>query len=102
MADDAELQVDLIVDAADQVTLTLWGEVDLATKAVFVAALEEAAAAGATTVVLDLAGVPFLDSSGLGAIVDAVAAGASIVVRQPQPVVRRVFEVVVIDGLTLE
>ena len=75
MTDDAELQVDIGVDGADHATLTLRGEVDLATKATFVAALEKVADGGARTIVLDLAGVPFLDSSGLGAIVDAVRAG---------------------------
>lgn len=101
MADDADLQVDLTVDAPDRATLTLWGEVDLATQAVFVDALEQAIGGGATTIVLDVAGVPFLDSSGLGAIVDAVVAGVRIVVRNPQRVVRRVFEVTVLDGLSL-
>lgn len=96
------LLIDVALDGAGQATLTPHGEIDLATKEVFVAALVRAAEAGATRIVLDLAGVAFLDSSGLGAIVDAVEGGAQIVVRRPQPIVRRVFEVVLIEGLTLE
>jgi anti-sigma B factor antagonist len=102
VVDEGELEVDLVVDDPEHATITVRGEVDLATKPAFVSALGEATDAGATTIALDLAGVGFLDSSGLGAVIDVVRRGVRVVVRRPQPVVRRAFEVVLIDGLAIE
>jgi anti-sigma B factor antagonist len=45
------------------------GELDIGSAAMLEATLEEACAAGATEVVLDMGGVEFIDSSGLSAIV---------------------------------
>jgi anti-sigma B factor antagonist len=56
-------------DGATVVTVT--GEVDLMTAPKLAAALEDARAAGARLVVVDLSGVDFLDSSGLGVLVTA-------------------------------
>lgn len=49
--------------------LVLDGELDVASAPVLEATLTEACAAGATEVVLDMAGVEFIDSSGLNAII---------------------------------
>ena len=79
--------------------LTLRGEVDLGTRAEFEAALGRAIDAGATEVDVELRDVPFLDSSGLAALVEATKRGAAVTVRHPQRTVRRVFRVVVVEGL---
>jgi anti-anti-sigma factor len=49
------------------------GEIDIATVGDFRESLSEAARSGAGPVVVDLSGVRFIDSSGLGAIVEAHA-----------------------------
>lgn len=56
---------------ADRAILTLTGELDLATvPSLREAALLELGAPGCTTLVLDLIGLTFLDSTGLGCWVD--------------------------------
>lgn len=51
--------------------LLLVGEIDLATSHLLVDAIDEAIAAGASRLVLDFAGVTFVNSTGLGAMVAA-------------------------------
>ncbi|MET0908922.1 MAG: STAS domain-containing protein [Ilumatobacteraceae bacterium] len=62
---------------------------------------EQLSAVDADTLVLDLAGVTFMDSSGLRVVVNlhqqAVANGAELVIRAPSKPVVRLFE---IAGLT--
>jgi anti-sigma B factor antagonist len=53
--------------------LTLNGELDVASAPMLETALAEICAAGATEVVLDMAGVEFIDSSGLSAIIHGKA-----------------------------
>lgn len=74
------------------------GAVDASTAQLLRDSLSAAIADGVSTVVLDLAGVHYLDSSGVGALVQAhnstTARGARLTVANPQPMVRRVLEVV--------
>jgi len=52
-------------------------------------------------VVVDLGGVTFLDSSGIGALVRTririEAVGGTVVLRDPQPIVQRTLEIVGLD-----
>jgi anti-sigma B factor antagonist len=48
-------------------------------------------------VVIDMSELAFMDSSGLTVMLEAARRGASVVLRQPSPVVRRLVE---ITGLT--
>lgn len=83
----------------------LTGEVDLAAADEIIGtvqqALDEADSAGDGPLVLDLAGVTFMDSTGLGALISirarAEAAGRSLTLRQVPARVRRLLE---ITGLT--
>lgn len=52
-------------------TLALTGEIDLSSAHLLVDTIDEAIEGGATTVVLDFAGVTFINSTGLGAMVAA-------------------------------
>jgi anti-anti-sigma factor len=74
------------------------GEVDASTAQLLRDSLGAALADRVSTVVLDLAGVHYLDSAGVGALVQAhnstTARGARLTVANPQPMVRRVLEVV--------
>jgi anti-sigma B factor antagonist len=57
--------------AGDTRTLVLLGEIDLASSHLLVDALDAAMADGVRQLVLDFAGVTFVDSTGLGAMVAA-------------------------------
>jgi anti-sigma B factor antagonist len=52
-------------------TLSLMGEIDLSSAHLLVDTIDEVIDLGATTVVLDFAGVTFINSTGLGAMVAA-------------------------------
>lgn len=82
------------------VVLRAEGDIDLATVGRLEHALSQARHEG-TRIVVDLAGCPFIDSSGLRALVDAQNAtrqtGASLALVTADPNVRRVFEVSALD-----
>ena len=73
-------------DDGTSVTLSLIGEIDLSSAHLLVDSIDEAIADGATTVVLDFAGVTFINSTGLGAMVAATkrlrAEDGDLVLRQ--------------------
>ena len=77
----------------------LGGEIDLSTRQALTDALADATAGGATAIEIDLTEVPFLDSSGLAAFVDLIAAGVDITITGTQPRVRRVLDLVELEGL---
>jgi len=93
------MSAELTVDArngADDVLVSVEGEVDLATAPELEAALERALAGKPRRVVVDLRRVQFLDSSGLSLLarqhrLARRAAGRLIVVKGP-PHVHQVFE----------
>ena len=77
----------ITTEVADGATyLRLIGEIDLSSAHLMVDSIDDAVEAGATTVVLDFAGVTFVNSTGLGAMVAATkrlrADGGDLVLRQ--------------------
>ncbi|TWJ23657.1 stage II sporulation protein AA (anti-sigma F factor antagonist) [Micromonospora endolithica] len=87
-----------------RVTVRPAGEVDLSTVDDFEAALDEALARpGLTEVVVSLADVRFLDSSGVRVLVQGVARarehGATLRVTDPQPMVARVLRITAVGPL---
>jgi anti-sigma B factor antagonist len=86
-----------IVEADDTVTLTLAGELDLSGVEAFDSALP-AIGPGVRAVVIDLADVTFIDSSGIACFIRArtaaLEAGSTLVLRSPSPLVRKVLDVV--------
>jgi anti-sigma B factor antagonist len=89
-----------IEDADTSVTVRLRGDLDMESCAVLRAAYGRVFAGPKRDVVVDLADVGFLDSSGVRVLLDGRARadelGAAFRVRQPQPLVRRVL---VISGV---
>jgi anti-sigma B factor antagonist len=88
----------------DPVIVVLSGEIDLLVREETAAAMTEAAEnalAGCCDIVVDLAGVSFIDSSGLRILVEAHQArsgdDASLTLRSPSAAVQRLLE---ISGLT--
>ncbi len=82
-------------------TAELVGELDLVTVAAFEQRLESLRLEGARQLTLDMAGLAFIDSTGLSALVSALkryrADGGDIVLRSPTRATTKVLE---ISGLT--
>jgi len=62
------LTVDVARGADDEAIVTISGELDLGAAATLVGAIDEICDGSPASVTLDLSGVSFLDSSGLGAL----------------------------------
>lgn len=79
------------------VVVSLTGELDISTSPELSQALESAQSDPTRAVVVDLAGLQFIDSTGLrvllGAKRDADRAGAELRVRNPRTEVRRLLEI---------
>lgn len=76
-------------------TVTVQGEIDISTASVFSGRLGEVARQNPQRLVIDLAGVDFLDSAGLQAFVAvrrALPQHCAIVLRSPQRRARQVFD----------
>jgi anti-sigma B factor antagonist len=85
--------------AAGVTELAVFGEVDLATADELFAAGTKALSADCAALRIDLAGVTFMDSTGLAALVkiNNQAAGRPVLIQNPRPNVLRVFEVTALD-----
>ena len=99
MADNPE-QLSIVVERHERgVLLRLRGELDIVTTPVFADALSEAN----REVVVDFAGVTFLDASGLGALARASERaeqhGDGVIVINAGPLARRMFELTELDYL---
>jgi anti-sigma B factor antagonist len=77
------------------------GDVDVYTAAPFRRALEEARLSGRPLIVVDLAGVGFMDSTGFGQLVSLVSGqGApTVVVANCRPIVRNALRLMGLDSL---
>jgi anti-sigma B factor antagonist len=88
-----------LVEVNGQVTVTVRGEVDLATAGALWEALQKATVPG-TTLVVDLSGTRFMDSSGLDVLLRArrylATIGSTILLRSPH---ERVLKLLEISGL---
>jgi anti-sigma B factor antagonist len=94
----------LVVDVTREggtATVRIEGEVEFATAPRLRATLLDLAQEGANPVVVDLAGVSFLDSAGISLLIQAkkrlASEGSDLVLRAPQNNIRRVLE---ISGVT--
>jgi len=95
-----DVQIARSADDTGRPVLTLTGSIDLQTRDRLIEA-GRAVLAEESVLVLDLAGVTFLDSTGIGALVelsgDAKEASGELVLRNPSSRVERVLE---LTGLT--
>jgi anti-anti-sigma factor len=77
-------------------TVTVCGEIDISTAGTFSARLAEVARMNPQQLVIDMAGVGFMDSSGLHAVIRvrrALPEHCPVILRSAQRQVRQVFEV---------
>lgn len=91
------LRIDVEHVGDDGVRFTLRGELDPHTAPRLRERVEEALASNRTSLVLDLAGVTFIDSSGLRVILsghkDANDRGGRLVLQSPSPTARRLLDI---------
>jgi anti-sigma B factor antagonist len=96
------LDIQTSTDVTGRPVLVLRGDVDLQTADRLRDAVDDAAA-DATTVIIDLRDVRFMDSPGLGTLIFChqrlAADDVSLIVRSPQGHVRELFELVQLDTL---
>jgi anti-sigma B factor antagonist len=85
-----------LVETEASLRLVLTGELDIATAPLVDAALDQAEAGSTPQILLDLAAVPFIDSSGLRTLIRAAdraaANGGRIAIAGAGPQARRLFE----------
>jgi anti-anti-sigma factor len=90
------LAIDTVADPAGTIRVRVSGEVDLATVDPLVEALSAAVAQRPDLVEVDLADVPFMDSTGVNALVRAhhaaAKAGCRLRVVRPHRLVHRVLQ----------
>lgn len=97
-----EFEVD-VMRSGEGWRITLAGDIDAAADEEFRAALAKALARTGSHVIVDLAGVTFLDSTGINALILAYkaseAAGVKLVVEPGPETVMRALRIAGIDGL---
>ena len=86
-----------VAEFQDRVLVSVTGEIGVAAEDQFREALVSAISRETPCLVVDLAGVPFMASAGVGVLMGIravlAARGSSLVVSAPQPAVARVLEV---------
>ncbi len=82
--------------------LVVAGEVDMSTEAKLRDPLVELVGRGVKNLVVDMAEVTFLDSSGLRGLLEAIRLGAHLTLRHLRPAVRTVFDIVTLPSVTIE
>jgi len=99
--DHAGSGLELAVTPGPVSTVVVSGELDIAAAPALTEALDRLTADGATEIALDLSGVTFCDSTGLGAFVHAdqalQARGARLVLVNPSERVRRLLAITSLD-----
>ncbi|HEX6418479.1 MAG TPA: STAS domain-containing protein [Acidimicrobiales bacterium] len=92
-----------MTSGAGEVVVAVRGEIDLSTREPFGRAVRQATTAGAGRVVIDMAEITFMDSSGLAVLAEAHRAlgeaPGAIVLRRVRPAVRSVLTLSGLDGL---
>ena len=105
----SEFRVEMVGDSDGahgprSAVVQVWGEVDIETSPMLVDVVQSATRPG-VRIVVDLSTVEFIDSSGISALLVGASrardGGATLVVHNPAPRVRRIFEVLALDGALL-
>ncbi len=93
---EGPLQVEAAAEG-DQLVLVLHGELDPHTAPVLRDRIDQALAQDTTTLVLDVSGLRFIDSSGLRVIIgahkDMAGRGGRLVLRSPTETTRRLLDI---------
>jgi anti-sigma B factor antagonist len=96
-----QIAIDVATDEFDRAVLAVRGAIDLQTRDELLRVAKQALADGTPALVLDLEAVGFIDSTGIGALVelghDAEDVDAGLVLRRPSD---RVLRILKLTGLT--
>jgi anti-sigma B factor antagonist len=95
--DNEGLTAEVTFEGSDTAVVRVVGEIDISSVDAVNTALLTALGRTPDRVVFDLAGVDFMDSSGIAALLRARKAASSIQIRNPSTVVRRLIDM---TGLT--
>lgn len=91
-----DITIESETDAAGRLVLVVSGAIDLQTREQVLQGGRDALAANPGALVLDLAGVTFIDSTGIGALIelghDGTDSGAGLVIRNASHRVLRILE----------
>ena len=102
---NAELVHWSVHTAGDEVTISLVGEIDLSNEAALGVALAAVVDRKPARIFIDLAGVSYLDSSGVRCLLrvanHAAAAGSELMVCRPVGIVLRVLQICGVDELLM-
>jgi anti-anti-sigma factor len=79
-------------DTSGTTIITLVGEIDMSNAESIGDDLERFIGKGVDRCIIDLAELEFMDSAGLAMLLRATARDASITIRNPSPVMRRIIE----------
>ena len=99
---DGRFDVTLVAHGDDCVVIQARGDVDVYTAPAFRRALEDARRIGPRTVVVDLAAVGFMDSTGFGQLVWLVNSGEdapAVIAANCRPIVRNALRVMGLDRM---
>lgn len=100
--DPVSLDTRMEIDAKGEAVIYAEGDIDLATSPALQEALAKALEQSAS-VAVDVAGVHFIDSSGLSSLVwghrRAQEAGGTLRIRRPSPMLRRLLDITALDQL---
>lgn len=100
--DPLTLDTRMEIDAAGNAVIHVEGDIDLATSPSLQGALAKALEQS-SSIVVDVAGVHFIDSSGLSTLVwghrGAQEAGGSLRIRRPSAMLRRLLDITALDQL---
>jgi len=88
--DDDDLSI-RITEAGDHILVTVAGDLDLESAPAMTAALRKVL--GDQPIVVDLSGVDFMDSSGLGVLVGAHKEAAGLLLAEPGPRLQKIFKI---------
>jgi len=80
-------------DAVGVPIITLTGEIDVSNVDSLRATIEPAVETAPERVVFDLAGLDFMDSSGIALLLQAATRAGAVHLRQPSAIVRRIIEI---------
>ena len=98
-----DLAIDTSTESSGRALLTLTGALDLESRVRLIARSQEVLASGPTAIVLGMAGVSFIDSTGLGAVVEIARSaddlGATFAISDPSD---RVVRLLGLTGLDQE
>jgi anti-sigma B factor antagonist len=99
MGSGAVERLSITTDEGNPTIITIVGELDPVTAPDLMAAVDAALARGSTALVIDLAGVTFIDSSGLRALIGAhkLLDPEPLVLRRPTAFAQQLLEITGLD-----